>query len=302
MIKNLLLVSALMIPVIYSHIAQASCDGFPVDQDRGCNENTRSACIANTGCVWTPETPIVAVCNKTAEKISIGVQFVRNGYNKISEEGWWNLEVGQCHDFDVPDSSAFSYFAQAYGNSEAVWSGQGDLICYDPSGNRYQRTRNATDWTCGSYADIKAYETFPVKGDDVIVTKVIGQPRIIQNPNPPSEPDAPSDPVIPGGPNYTNIALAWTGSTGIWATWTADNLVDAQAKAIQECQNKSGETCALGPSSSSERYACIALLKDGRYLVAQLSYKDKEEAINGALAECNKDGRSCQLVDLLCNG
>jgi uncharacterized membrane protein len=264
--------------------AFAKCDGIPLKPDeRECFLQTdRKSCEYVQGCTWTSEAASIQLCNRTSQKLSIGVKFVRTAYNIIGEEGWYNLESGQCNNFEAPNATSFSYFAKSFSGS-TYWFGNGEPMCYDESGNRYSHTRAISD-SCNPFTEIQAYQTIPVKVDDFIKAKIEG----------------PGQDLSPVG-KFKPRALAWAPASGNYSVRKGATLEEAKTNALHACQSD-GEACELAIWLGDDRPACMAILSGaGTFRSWAWSYEGKEVALNQAMDYCRKNGQTCSVDFVLCN-
>lgn len=281
--KTVFTLFVLLLASASAPLAFASCDGIPLttDDTQCFLQNDRKSCEYVKGCTWTTEAPVVKLCNKTSQKISIGLKFVRTAYNIIGEEGWYNLESGQCNNFEAPNATSFSYFAKSYGGN-TYWFGNGDPMCYEESGKSYSRTRSLSD-SCSPFTEIRAYQTIPVKEDDVIVAKIEGPGQ-----------DLSPETFIPK-------ALAWAPVSGNYSVRKGSTLEEAKANALHACQSD-GEICELALWLGGDRLACMAILSGtGAFRAWAWSYDGQEVAINQAMDYCRKNGQTCTVDFAICN-
>ena len=283
--------SGLVILFSVARISLAGCNGTPDDfHAPACfTLQTEHRCDSVPGCQWfdetppEPKSPVVRICNKTDMKISIAMKFVRTNYKVIGEEGWWNLEAGQCNDFEAVNATSLSYFAKSY-QGHQYWFGNGEPMCYDASGNRFERVRQLSDNSCGNYTEIQSYQTIPLKLNDFIQAKIEG----------------PGQDLSPD-PGFSARALAVCKATGEYSIRKAPTLEAAQTLALNSCQSD-GNQCEVVMWIGTDNFACMAVLSGpGVFRAWSWSGVSKEAAINQSLKYCQVNGQACNVDFAMCN-
>lgn len=288
--KQIYVLTVLWLGLISFHQASATCDGIPevVEANSCFTYRDRRTCELQKGCHWTPEAPVVRLCNRTNITVSIAMKFVRTNYNTIGEQGWWNLTAGQCNDFEAPNATSLSYFAKSQ-TGHQYWFGNGEPMCFDPSGQRFERNKPLNE-SCGAYTEINAYQTIPLKEDDFIQVKIEGPGQDL---SPAPEPS--------GVPGLTARALAWCPANGNYSLRKAATVEEAKANALNSCQS-SGDSCQLVIWLGTDRPACMAVLSgSGAFRAWSWTYESKEVAINQALQYCQQNGQTCTVDTAVCN-
>ncbi len=276
--------------MIFAGAASATCDGIPRDPEgNSCFiYSDRNSCQSHEGCEWTPEPPMIRICNDAAEKISITAQQVRANHNVIFEEGWWNLDPKECVNLEAPAATRFSYFAKSY-QGNRFWAGNLDPMCFDPSGQAFKRIRKLNELSCGEYAGIPAYTSIDVKEDDFHRMVVAGPGRELT-------PVPPRPVPVPG---LKAIAVAWN-DRGEVSMRHADTLDQAKQMALEACTVHS-QSCQLAVWLDTDRRACLALTKDGTWLAYGWSHDGIDDATRIANQQCANAGRNCELLTAICN-
>lgn len=288
--KSLLTTALFFLTLSFGINALATCDGIPIkedDKDVSCGFlKDKQSCQRVLGCKWTPKVALIRICNKTDKKISIATQQIRTNYDIIAEAGWWNLDVGQCNDFEAPNANSFSYFAKSY-NGYFYWYGNGQHMCYDPSGNRFDNARKISENSCGSFTEIRAFQTLPVKEDDFFQLKIEG-PGVDLSP-------------APEEPTFLAMAVAVCTANGEFSVTSRPTSEQAKASVLKSCQvNCNG--CELALLMDPDRAACLAVLAgSGNFRAFASSYDGKEAAINSALKHCQEKGQTCKVDYTACN-
>lgn len=106
-----------------------------------------------------------------------------------------------------------------------------------------------------------------------------------------------------GIPRYNYVALAWSGN-GSSSTQSGNSMVEAENRAMTDCQNRGGTGCAIGNRLNGGSFACIAVSKTGNSLAAS-SGSSFNEANNAALNHCRNSypqtAGGCQVAYTVCN-
>jgi hypothetical protein len=290
--KLITTLTLILFSLAFGEKAIAGCDGFPVKEKdeeahiRCPHLKERRDCERILGCTWTPEAAKVNVCNKTDKTIAVGYRTVYQ--NSVSDEGWRIIETGRCQAIEAPNARSFSYFAKSNGGY-SFWYGNGESMCFDDSGKKYEFTRPIGDGSCGALTGINAYQTYPVKPDDFIVSNVEG----------PGVDLSPAPEVFT--PTYTAMALAYCPGSPGYSLTNGDTLEQAQANVLKSCQ-VGCSSCQLGTWVEAGRPGCIAVFKGpDPFLAWGTSYEGKESAINFGLDYCQQQGQVCKLDYIYCN-
>lgn len=281
---------AILAAMAITHTAWAKCDGIPLEpQIESCSNYTdRQSCGYRKGCQWFPEPAFIRICNEAPEKVSIAVQYVRPGAGIIVETGWWNLETGECNNFEAPNSTRFSYFAKSY-EGNRYWAGNLDQMCFDPTGQRFDRIRKLSETGCGEFAGIRAWTSIDVKDDDFHRMAVSGPGHAINPVMPPPAPNA----------GLKAVAVAWD-KNGQFASRHADTLDEAKQLAMTACE-ANGASCSLAVWLGTDRQACLAIVKNGTWLSQGWSYFGPDEALRFAQEQCARNNITCEVAHAICN-
>ena len=283
--------SLLIVLAAIARVSLAGCGGSPDDFNAPiCSTHfSQHRCESVPGCIWydetrpAPKSPVVRLCNQTSMKVSIAMKFVRTHYNVIGEEGWWNLEAGQCNDFEAVNATSLSYFAKSY-QGHQYWFGNGEPMCYDASGKRFERVRQLSDNSCGDYTEINSYQTIPLKVNDFIQAKIEG-PGLDLSPD----------------PGFSARALAVCKATGEYSIRKAPTLEAAKTMALNACQSN-GNQCEVVMWIGTDSFACMAVLSGpGVFRAWAWSGESKETAINQSLKYCKDSGQTCSVDFSMCN-